>query len=185
MAVGTDGRDADAERHDERDSHRAGGDASRVERDREEIAGGKKRQAKHNQVKYREQVAQRDAEQHTQQRDDQKRTHAACNRKDQRHIGDRGYLFGEHLQIRFGNGDDKAKQEGQDHDQPELFAAGHTAAHELAHRAHGDIGAQGEEHHPDDEQYGAEQKAQQDAGRNWRDAEAEYKHNPDDRQHGV
>ena len=96
----------------ERDSHRAGGDAARVERNREEIAGGKKRQAKHNQVKYCEQVAQRNAEQHTQQRDDQKRTHAACNRKDQRHIGDRGYLFGEHLQIRFGNGDDKAKQEG-------------------------------------------------------------------------
>lgn len=176
---------ADAERHDERNGHRAGGDAARVERDREKIARHEKRQHEHNQIKQDQQIRQRDAEQHAQQRDDQKCAHAARDRQNQDHIRDGRHLFGEHLQVRLRDRDDKAEQEGQEHDHAEPFTLGHAAAHALAHRAHGHFCAPREEHHADDEQHRAHQEAQQDARGDRRDAEAEHQHNADDRQHGV
>ena len=79
MAVAADGRDADAERHDERHGHGAGRHAAGIERDGEKFRRDKERQKKHDGVASDKQRRQRDGKQHAQKRHDEEHADTACD----------------------------------------------------------------------------------------------------------
>ena len=100
MAVGTDGRHTDAQRHDEGDGHGAGGDAAGVEGHGKKLFRHKCSQKEDGSVKDDQQPGQRDAQQHTQEGHDEEDAHARSHREDEGHVGDGRYLIGKHLQVR-------------------------------------------------------------------------------------
>ena len=100
MAVGTDGRHTDAQRHDEGDGHGAGGDAAGVEGHGQKLFRHKCSQKEDGSVKDDQQPGQWDAQQHTQEGHDEEDAHARSHREDEGHVGDGGYLIGKHLQVR-------------------------------------------------------------------------------------
>ena len=185
MPVGTDGGYADAERHNERNGHRAGGDAAGVKRHRKETGRDKKSDGKDEQIKDDQHAGQGDAEQHTQQCENQEYADADGDRRDQRDVGHAGHLLRKHLQIRLGNSNNKAKQEGQENDNSQFFAVSQTAADTLPHGAHGLFCALCKKHHADNQQHGAHQETEQNARRDRGDAEAQHQHDRNDREHGV
>ena len=88
--------------------------------------------------------------------------------------------MGQNLQIRLGNGDDKAQNKADRYDDPQFFGSGHGRANLFAHGAHAGLCAQGKEHQTQDDHGGAHQIAQQNAGRNGSDRETQYHHDAND-----
>ena len=182
VAVATDGRNTDTQRHNKRDRHRSGGDAAGVKGYGTKIFRNKQHQYKGQHIKRHQHPVQRNTEQHTQQSAYQKQANAQRNGIDQHRIGHRRHLLRQHLQVRLGNGDDKAQHKAQQYNDPKLFGLGHPCAYLFAHGCHRHFRTQRKEHHSHNDQQCAQQKAKQDAGSQRSDGKTESQHDGNNRQ---
>ena len=112
-----------------------------------------------------------------------KQSHADRHGDDEDHIRHGLYLIGEHLQVRLGNGDEKAQQKAERQHDADPARLGDARAHALAHRRHGQLRAEGEEHHAHHQQHRAEEERHQHARRERGDGEAQDQHDGEDGQH--
>ena len=95
--VGTDGRNANAERHDERHGHRPGRHAAGVKRDGKNALIGQERSQKHQHIKHDQQQPQRNAEQNTHHAEHQENTHADGDGQDENRLVDLRHVGRQHL----------------------------------------------------------------------------------------
>ena len=152
MAVTSDRRDTDTERHDKGNRHRAGRHTAGIEGHAPEAVRDEAREDEDEDVAAHEDRRKRDRKEHTQQRHDEKRTDAAGHGQDDRPVRHRRDLGGKHLQIRLRYGDDEAQEKGDEDDDRKMPALLQRGTETLAHRRHRHLGAQCEEHHTDDDQ---------------------------------
>lgn len=103
---------------------------------------------------------------------------------DQDHIGDARDLLGQHLEVGLGHSDEDAHEQAHEDDQPHPARLGDGGPHVAADRGHGQVGAQGEEPHPQNQQKRPEHKAHQQAVGNGGDGKAEQEDDPRHRQDG-
>lgn len=164
--------------------HRAGGDAAGIEGHRKELLRHEPREQENEDVDPDQQVGELDAQQHTQHGDDQKNAHPDRHGDDQDHIGDARDLLGQHLEVGLGHGDEDAHEQAHKDDQPHPARLGDGGPHVAADRGHGQVGAQGEEPHPQNQQKRPEHKAHQQAVGNGGDGKAEQEDDPRHRQDG-
>ena len=183
VLIASDGGNADAHRHDERHGHRAGRHAAGVERYGKEILGHEHGENKNHDVEAHQHRVERDGEQHTQHGEAEKQSHADRHGDDEDHVRHGLHLIGEHLQVRLGNGDEKAQQKAERQHDADPARLGDARAHALAHRRHGQLRAEGEEHHAHHQQHRAEEKRHQHARRERGDGEAQDQHDGEDGQH--
>ena len=117
-----------------------------------------------------------------QERDDQEDADPACHGIDQYIVGDGSDLICQHLQIRFGNRDDRAHEKANEHGRPQFISLDHPAADALAKWGHCQFGAKLKDAHSDDEQHGPDQKQQQGPSFHRDDRRAQQKDDDGDRQ---
>ena len=82
-------------------------------------------------------------------------------------------------------GDEKAQQEACPDDEEDVLAAGEHGADPLAHRRHAHLRAQRKEHDAHNDHSRAQQEAEQDAGGDGSNGEAEHQHDGHDGQHRL
>ena len=185
VAVRTDGRDTDAQSHDEGNGHGTRGDAAGVKGYGKELLRHEGGQKEDGCIEDHQQPGERDAQQHAQEGHDEEEAHAHGHREDEGHVGDGGHLVRKHLQIRLRDGDEEAQQEACPDDEEDVLAAGEHGTDPFAHRRHAHLRAQREEHDADDDHGRTQQKAEQDARGNGGDAETEDQHDGRDGQDGL
>ena len=158
VLVAAHGGQADAQGHDE--GHRDGprGDAAGVKGGGDHAVRGQEGQQEHHGVEKQQCVGQGDVQQHAHLGDDQEKAHPQGHRQDQGHVGHRGQLLGQHLQVRFGNGDHHPQHKA--HHQGDAHPAGPADlyADAVPHGDHGHVHPQGEQPHPHHQQDGAEEE---------------------------
>ena len=82
--------------------------------------------------------------------------HTCRNRQDDDHVRDGGYLFCQYLKVRFCHGDNDAKDKADKDGPDDFLGLAHLDAHALAHGGHGQICAQSEDAHTEDQKEGTE-----------------------------
>lgn len=127
-------------------------------------SGHERREHEQQQIKPCQQITESDTEQRAQRGQHQKRAHADGDRDDERRIDSlaRFELSGQHLQIRLGDGNQHTHDETDEHDEPDFFGLGQRGTHRAAHRHHGDVRAQREQSHSQNEQHRAHGKQADD-----------------------
>ena len=180
MAVVSDGRNTDTQRHDKGYRHGAGGNAARIKGYRPETVGHKNSETENHDIAAHQQIVQRNTKQHTQQGYNQENAHAGCHRKHDDRVGNGRHLLCQNLQIGLGNGDDETQNKAHRYDDPQVFCTGHSRTNLFTHGCHAGLGAQCEEHQAENDHDGAHQVAQQNAGRDRCHREAEDHHDADD-----
>ena len=184
-AVGANGRDTDAERHDERHGHGTRRHPAGVERDRPEGFRDEEREDENNEIKDEEQVAQADPEQHAQHRDDEERTDPGGDREDQRPGADGRYIGGEHLQIGLRDRDERPDAEGHQNDDDKFLGLRHTGTHVVTHGGHRHLRPEGEQPDPDNEQEATGEETEENPCPQRHDGEAQDEDNERERQYGY
>ena len=169
MPVASDRRNADAERHNKRNGHRARRYPARIKCDRPEILWYKKSKDKYNCIKSDQQIGKPDADQNPEHGDDQKNTDANGHRADQHSVRDARHLVCQDLEIRLRYRYDNSQKQAYQKDQPELFGFRYARTDLVTDRRHGGIGTQRKQRHSDNQQCGAKYKRKQQAAWNRRD----------------
>lgn len=132
---------ADAERHDEWDGHRTCGNAAGIKGNGEYAVRYKSSQSKDHTVKDAEQQGKSYIEQDPKHGDDKENADAEGDGENKRHVRYGRDLVGQHLQIRLGNGDHHADEQGDGDDKPKLSGLCHTGADMFAYGGHCDFRA--------------------------------------------
>ena len=149
--VASNGRNADAECHDERHGHRPRCHAAGVERDGEDTLIRQKRRGKDDGVKYDQHRAQRDRKENAHHAQHQKEADADRNGQDQHRCVDLRHVAREHLQIRLRHRDGDAEGEAHGQDERQLARFRQLGAHVVADAAHRHVRAQREEPHAENQ----------------------------------
>ena len=149
--VASNGRNADAECHDERHGHRPRCHAAGVERDGEDALIRQKRRGKDDGVKYDQHRAQRDRKENAHHAQHQKEADADRNSQNQHRRVNLRHVACEHLQIGLRHCDGNAEGEAHGQDERQLARFRQLGAHVVADAAHRHVRAQREEPHTEDQ----------------------------------
>ena len=185
LFVASDGGNAHAQRHDEGHRHGAGGHAAGVKGHGQEVRVGQGGQNKHDGIEDQQQRPQGDTQQDTQHADGQEDAHAHGHREDQHGLVDARHVLGQDLQVRLGNGNDHAQNEGQHQNEPQAAGFGHLRAHQIAHLGHGQLRAQREQAHAQNQHDRAHQKGQHQSAAHGNEEETQHRHDQGDGQYGI
>ncbi len=176
VLAGTDTGKADAEGHDKGNRHGSGGDAAGVKGDGQKVPRNEEGQKKQENIQHQQHAGERNPEENAEHGDGRENADPGRNGPDQDGIRNGGHLVGQNLQIRLGNGDERADEKTDEGRNGDTLLANNPAADALAEGGHGNLRTQLEKTHSDDEQHGAheEQRDRSDAHGNHGHAQDEY-----------